>query len=114
FLLIPSLEKSASEAENLGKLTIACLRVMMARNLGSELEGSRAELLESKATEAPYPYVAALDELGYYFSDGIAVMFAQARSLGISMIAAAQDLEKLTEGNRAAEAGAMKGNTVNK
>jgi len=114
FLLIPSLEKSASEAENLGKLTIACLRVMMARNLGSELEGSRAELLESKATEATYPYIAALDELGYYFSDGIAVMFAQARSLGISMIAAAQDLEKLTEGNRAAEAGAMKGNTVNK
>jgi intracellular multiplication protein IcmO len=114
FLLIPSLEKSSQEAENLGKLSIACLRVMMARNLGSELEGSREELLESKATQAPYPYVVALDELGYYFADGIAVMFAQARSLGISMMAAAQDLEKLTEGSRAAEAGAMIGNTVNK
>ena len=114
FLLIPSLEKSSQEAENLGKLSIACLRVMMARNLGSELEGSREELIESKATQAPYPYVVALDELGYYFADGIAVMFAQARSLGISMIAAAQDLEKLTEGNRVSEAGAMIGNTVNK
>lgn len=114
FLLIPSLEKSSQEAENLGKLAIACLRVMMARNLGSELEGSREELLDSKATAAPYPYVVALDELGYYFADGIAVMFAQARSLGISMIAAAQDLEKLTEGSRASEAGAMIGNTVNK
>ena len=114
FLLIPSLEKSSQEAENLGKLSIACLRVMMARNLGSELEGTREELIESKATAAPYPYVVALDELGYYFADGIAVMFAQARSLGISMIAAAQDLEKLTEGSRAAEAGAMIGNTVNK
>ena len=114
FLLIPSLEKSSQEAENLGKLAIACLRVMMARNLGSELEGSREELIESKATKAPYPYVVALDELGYYFADGIAVMFAQARSLGISMLAAAQDLEKLTEGSRAAEAGAMIGNTVNK
>lgn len=114
FLLIPSLEKSSQEAENLGKLSIACLRVMMARNLGSELEGSREELLESKATQAPYPYVVALDELGYYFADGIAVMFAQARSLGISMMAAAQDLEKLTEGSRKAEAGAMIGNTVNK
>ena len=114
FLLIPSLEKSSQEAENLGKLAIACLRVMMARNLGSELEGSREELIESKATRAPYPYIVALDELGYYFADGIAVMFAQARSLGISMLAAAQDLEKLTEGSRKSEAGAMIGNTVNK
>jgi intracellular multiplication protein IcmO len=114
FMLIPSLEKSSQEAENLGKLAIACLRVMMAKNLGSGLEGSYEELLGSKATNAPYPYIAALDELGYYFSDGIAVMFAQARSLGISMIALAQDMEKLMEGSRAAEAGAMMGNTVNK
>jgi intracellular multiplication protein IcmO len=111
FLLIPSLEKSSQEAENLGKLAIACLRVMMAKNLGSEVEGTREEIIDSKATLAPYPYLVALDELGYYFADGIAVMFAQARSLGMSMIAAAQDLEKLMEGNKAAEAGAMIGNT---
>lgn len=113
-MLIPSLEKSAQEAENLGKLAIACLRVMMARNLGAGVEGSRRELLESKATMAKYPYLVALDELGYYFSDGIAVIFAQARSLGFCMIPAAQDLEKLTEGNRAAEAGAMMANAVTK
>jgi len=113
-MLIPSLEKSAQEAENLGKLAIACLRVMMGKNLGSEIEGSRNDLLTSKATAAPYPYMIALDELAYYFADGIAVMFAQARSLGFCMIAAAQDLEKLTEGNRAAEAGAMLANQVSK
>lgn len=111
-MLIPSLEKSASEAENLGKLAIACLRVMMGKNLGSEVEGFHEDLLGSKATNSPYPYVVALDELAYYFSDGIAVMFAQARSLGTSMIAAAQDLEKLTEGSRASEAGAMLANTT--
>lgn len=113
-MLIPSLEKSAQEAENLGKLAIACLRVMMGKNLGSEIEGTRQELLESKATKSPYPYMVALDELAYYFADGIAVMFAQARSLGFCMIAAAQDLEKLTEGSRAAEAGAMLANSVAK
>lgn len=113
-LLIPSLEKSAQEAESLGKLTVACLRVMMGKNLGADIEGSRERILESKATEARYPYIVALDELGYYFSDGIAVMFAQARSLGFSMIAAAQDIEKLTEGSRAAEAGAMLANQVTK
>lgn len=113
-MMIPSLEKSASEAENLGKLAIACLRVMMGRNLGADIEGDRSTVLESKATEANYPFLVALDELGYYFSDGIAVMFAQARSLGMSMIAAAQDIEKLTEGSRAAEAGAMLANAVAK
>lgn len=113
-MLIPSLEKSAQEAENLGKLAIASLRVMMGRNLGSEIEGTRQELLDSKATNANYPYTVALDELAYYFADGIAVMFAQARSLGMSMIAACQDLEKLTEGSRASEAGAMLANQVTK
>lgn len=111
-LMIPSLEKSAQEAESLGKLTVACLRVMMGKNLGAEIEGNRQQIMESKATEANYPYIVALDELGYYFSDGIAVMFAQARSLGFSMIAAAQDIEKLTEGSRSAEAGAMLANQV--
>lgn len=113
-MLIPSLEKSAQEAENLGKLAIASLRVMMGRNLGSEIEGTRQELLDSKATNANYPYTVALDELAYYFADGIAVMFAQARSLGMSMIAACQDLEKLTEGSRSSEAGAMLANQVTK
>lgn len=113
-MLIPSLEKSAAEAENLGKLTVACLRVMMGKNLGADLEGSREALIESKATEANYPYIVALDELGYYFADGLAVMFAQARSLGFFMIAAAQDIEKLTEGGRAPEAGAMIANTMAK
>lgn len=106
-LLIPSLEKSAQEAENLGKLAIACLRVMMSQNLGVDSEGKREDLLDAKATAAIYPYPVALDELGYYFSDGIAVMNAQARSLGFFMCALAQDMEKLTEGSRAAEAGAM-------
>ena len=113
-MLIPSLEKSSQEAESLGKLAIACLKVMMGKNLGADIEGTRERTLESKATEARYPYVIALDELGYYFSDGIAVMFAQARSLGFMMIAAAQDIEKLTEGSRAAEAGAMLANQVMK
>lgn len=109
-MLIPSLEKSAQEAENLGKLAIACLRVMMSKNLGAEIEGRHEDLLGAKATNSPYPYVVALDELAYYFSDGIAVMFAQARSLGTAMFAAAQDLEKLMEGSRAPEAGAMLAN----
>jgi intracellular multiplication protein IcmO len=111
-MLIPSLEKSAQEAENLGKLAIASLRVMMGKNLGADVEGDYEELVAAKATNSPYPFIVALDELGYYFAEGIAVMNAQARSLGFSMIALAQDVEKLTEGSRQHEANAMMANEV--
>lgn len=114
FLLIPSLEKSSQEAENLGKLTLSCLRVMMGKNLGSELEGSHSELIESKATNASYPFLVGLDELAYYYTEGLSVIFAQARSLGMSMLACSQDLGMLTAGDREAETGAMIGNAVNK
>ena len=113
-MLIPSLEKSAQEAENLGKLAIASLRVMMGKNLGADVEGDYEELVAAKATNSPYPFIVALDELGYYFAEGIAVMNAQARSLGFSMIALAQDVEKLTEGSRQHEANAMMANEVTK
>ena len=113
-MLIPSLEKSAQEAENLGKLAIASLRVMMGQNLGADVEGDYEELVAAKATNSPYPFIVALDELGYYFAEGIAVMNAQARSLGFSMIALAQDVEKLTEGSRQHEANAMMANEVTK
>jgi len=96
------------------KLNVAVLKVMMGKNWALTSRAVDKEILEAKATEANYPYIVALDELGYYFADGIAVMFAQARSLGFAMIAAAQDIEKLTEGARAAEAGAMLANQVTK
>ncbi|KNH05918.1 IcmO (DotL) protein [Candidatus Burkholderia brachyanthoides] len=92
---IPSLEKSASEAASLGKLYISSIRLMMAQNLGYRLEGTKAEVLDSKATNTPNPSVIVSDELAYYFADGIAVMFAQARSLGFMMVAAVQDVQGL-------------------
>ncbi|CAH2783902.1 MAG: hypothetical protein PPHEESC_1797 [uncultured Paraburkholderia sp.] len=99
-VMIPSLEKSASEAASLGKLYISSIRLMMAQNLGYRLEGTKAEVLDAKATNAPNPSVIISDELAYYFAEGIAVMFAQARSLGFMMIAAVQDVQGLKRGER--------------
>lgn len=110
-VMIPSLEKSASEAAALGKLYISSIRLMMAQNLGYRLEGTRQEVLDSKATNAPNPYVIISDELAYYFAAGIAVMFAQARSLGFMMVAAVQDIQGLNRGEAADEAGSMLANT---
>lgn len=91
-VLLPALEKSTDELANLGKIIVACLKQMMAQALGATVEGTYAEVVETKPTNSPTPFMTVLDEYGYYAVKGSAVMPAQARSLGFSMIFAGQDL----------------------
>ncbi len=91
-VLLPALEKSPDELANLGKVIIASLRTMMAAGLGDAVEGTYRELVTRKPTNAPTPYLCVLDEYGYYAVQGFAVVPAQARSLGFSVIFAGQDL----------------------
>lgn len=88
---IPTLEKSAQEAANLGKLVIGAMKLMMGKNLGNEVEGSYQSTIRNKATNARSRFPITLDELGYYFAPGLDLVFAQARSLKFAMIAAGQD-----------------------
>lgn len=91
-VLLPALEKSPEELANLGKVIIASLKVMMASGLGDAVEGTFADLVKSKPTNAATPYLCILDEYGYYAVKGFAVVPAQARSLGFSVVFAGQDL----------------------
>lgn len=91
-VLLPALEKSPDELGVLGKVIIASLRAMMAAGLGESVEGSYREVITRKPTNAPTPYMCILDEYGYYAVKGFAVVPAQARSLGFSVIFAGQDL----------------------
>lgn len=91
-VLLPALEKSTDELANLGKIVVACLKQMMASALGASIEGSYADVVETKPTNSEMPFMTILDEYGYYAVKGSAVMPAQARSLGFSMIFAGQDL----------------------
>lgn len=91
-VLLPALEKSPDELANLGKVIIASLKTMMAAGLGDSVEGTYRELIARKPTNAPTPYLCVLDEYGYYAVQGFAVVPAQARSLGFSVIFAGQDL----------------------
>lgn len=91
-VLLPALEKSPEELSNLGKIIIATLRVMMASGLGDSVEGTYADLITSKPTTSDTPFLCILDEYGYYAVKGFAVVPAQARSLGFSVIFAGQDL----------------------
>lgn len=99
-VLLPALEKSPEELANLGKIIVACLKQMMSAGLGAKLEGTRRDVIETKPTNAASPFMCILDEYGYYAVKGAAVMPAQARSLGFSMVFAGQDYPALEKASK--------------
>lgn len=94
-VLIPALEKSGDEIANLGKIVSATLKGMMGSSLGAEVEGDTSKVIENKPTNSATPFMTVFDEVGYYTAKGMAVMAAQARSLGFSLVYASQDLPAL-------------------
>lgn len=93
--LIPALEKSGDETANLGKIIAATIKGMMGSTLGSTLEGDSATVIENKPTQSATPFMVVFDEVGYYTAQGMAVMAAQARSLGFCLIFSSQDLQAM-------------------
>lgn len=98
-VLLPALEKSTQSLGNLGKIIVSSIKMMMSNALGSKVEGSRKDVVEAKPTNSPSPYLTVFDEYGYYAVEGSAVMPAQARSLGFSMIFAGQDFQAFKKGS---------------
>ncbi|EKD72301.1 MAG: hypothetical protein ACD_45C00708G0001, partial [uncultured bacterium] len=109
-VLLPALEKSPDELSNLGKVIIASLKAMMAAGLGESVEGTYKEVITRKPTNSPTPYMCILDEYGYYAVKGFAVVPAQARSLGFSVIFAGQDLPAFQKASKE-EAASIGANT---
>ncbi len=110
-VLIPSLEKSPAEAAAVGQLHTATQRLMMAQTLGYRLEGAKSEILDSRPSNRPNPYIIINDELAYWFSEGLAVMFAQARELGFMMVAGVQDVQGMKRAAAGEETGSVIANT---
>jgi intracellular multiplication protein IcmO len=109
-VLLPALEKSPEELANLGKIIIASLKAMMAAGLGDEVEGRYQQLIQRKPTNAATPFLCILDEYGYYAVKGFAVVPAQARSLGFSVVFAGQDLPAFEKASKE-EAASIGANT---
>jgi intracellular multiplication protein IcmO len=109
-VLLPALEKSPDELSNLGKVIIASLKAMMAAGLGEDVEGEYRDVILRKPTNAPTPFMCILDEYGYYAVEGFAVVPAQARSLGFSVIFAGQDLPAFQKASKE-EAASIGANT---
>jgi len=98
-IMLPALKKSGDEINNLGKIVVANLKGMMGNVLGSTIEGRYEDIVEKRVTNAPSPFICVLDEVGYYTVDGMAVMAAQARSLGFSLVFASQDIPAMKRRN---------------
>jgi intracellular multiplication protein IcmO len=109
-VLLPALEKSPSELSNLGKVIVSSLKAMMSTGLGSEVEGTYTELIKRKPTNSETPFLCIMDEYGYYAVEGFAVVPAQARSLGFSVIFAGQDLPAFQKASKE-EAASIGANT---
>src|SRR5579862_3157676 len=109
-VLLPALEKAPDELANLGKVIIASLKAMMAAGLGDAVEGTYREVISRKPTNSLSPYMCILDEYGYYAVKGFAVVPAQARSLGFSVIFAGQDLPAFQKASKE-EAASIGANT---
>lgn len=91
FVLLPALEKDPDALEGLGKLVVAGVRSALAPSLGNKVEGTKRDVIDKKPTNSKTPFLLILDEYGYYSVPGFAVVAAQARSLGVSVVFAGQD-----------------------
>lgn len=110
FVILPALEKNPDELAGLGKMVVSNIRSALAPALGIDVEGNKVDVLDSKPTNAEIPFTIILDEYGYYAVEGFAVVAAQARSLGVQVIYAAQDYPSLKKGSEI-EAQATEANT---
>lgn len=100
-VLLPSLEKSPENLEQLGKLTILSLKSALGSLLNTESEGTKREIMDASPSNSKIPFGAVLDEVGYYIVKGLSVIPAQARSLGVAVYFGTQDISSLMKGSEA-------------
>lgn len=99
-ILLPSLERSLPTLLMLSRLIMGSLKQMMASSLGSEIEGSIRLNIDSRPTTANNCFRIILDEVGYMMTTGMSIIPAQARSLNIAMVFAAQDFTDIERGSK--------------
>jgi hypothetical protein len=112
-ILLPSLERSSTDIRNIGALMVGMIKSMLAQALRTPVEGSWRSVVEDRITNARYPFLILMDEVGQYITDGMGMMAQQARSLNIGLFFATQDFDSLHY-NNARETEAIMSNTNTK
>lgn len=94
-VLIPALEVSSSEAATLGRLYVSQLAMILSQDLGEKLEGNPDEIMVIRKYKDRFPFLWILDEAGAYYTDKIGELATQVRSIGICLLLASQEAQRL-------------------
>lgn len=103
-ILIPSLEMSPGQLQNVGQITLSGQRNGLSVGLGERLEGHKAKVLDSLPTNSPVPDImipclSVTDEYAAITTPGFPEILTQGRGLGIGAIVASQDHGGVSEGD---------------
>jgi intracellular multiplication protein IcmO len=90
-VLLPALEMAPQQLESLGKICLSAVKNACAVGLGSKIEGSNEEILESLPVDSPVPFLSITDEYAAITTPGYAEVFTQGRGLGIGGLLGSQD-----------------------
>jgi energy-coupling factor transporter ATP-binding protein EcfA2 len=112
-VLLPSLEKSSSEISSIGRVIVGLLKSLMGQSLRSPIEGEWDDVVRKSSSTGKSPYLVVMDEVGHYMTEGMGLMAAQARSLGIGIVFATQEVDKMFS-RSSSEASAILANTNTK
>jgi intracellular multiplication protein IcmO len=89
--MVPALELAPDEMKNLSKIVLAAQKNAISTGIPPNIEGRKADVLESLPITAPVPYGIINDEFAFMMVAGYAVTLAQARSLFTAITIAGQD-----------------------
>jgi Type IV secretion-system coupling protein DNA-binding domain. len=98
-ILLPSLDRSTDDIAHIGALLVGMLKSMLGQALRTSVEGSWGEVVRRRITNARYPFLMVMDEVGQYMTDGMGMMAQQARSLNVGLVFATQDFDSLYHRN---------------
>lgn len=98
YCLLPEMKMAPSTAKSLGLLVIDAMKKGISKSLGSDAESKISDGFIStlKATSNP-THLFICDEFGSYITVAIEAILAQARSVGIGVVIAAQDIASLNK-----------------
>lgn len=89
--ILPSMTKSISELGSLGKLILSAKKASFAIGLGSDVEGTTEDLIDSGAMASNRPIIDINDEYSFMAVKGYAIAAAQCRGIKVVVAICNQD-----------------------
>ncbi len=99
--MLPSMEKSTKELSDLGKITLAVIKLAVAVGLGGgEIMGNWKQLVELGPSASRVPFFLFVDEYAAIAIEGFSVVFTQGRSLNVAATVGTQDWDGMQKANK--------------